>query len=110
MVYLRPRSLFSAGFMGEVNRIPLTDGLSPLGPLMPGTGTLLLRPEAIGAEGEIDLGPARLEDIAFFGTHQRAHFVPLAAPDLRLVVHLPQSAMPSVGQVMALRADKGVVL
>ncbi len=110
MVYLRPRSLFSAGFMGEVNRIPLTDGHSPLGPLTPGTGTLLLRPEAIGTAGEIDLGPARLLDVAFFGTHQRAHFAPLAAPDLRLVVHLPQSAMPEIGQVMPLRASGGVVL
>ncbi len=110
MVYLRPRSLFSAGFMGEVNRIPLTDGLSPLGPLMPGTGTLLLRPEAIGTAGDLDLGPARLEDVTFLGTHQRAHFAPLAAPDLRLIVHLPQATMPEVGQITPLRASGGVVL
>jgi spermidine/putrescine transport system ATP-binding protein len=42
-VYLRPRTLFSAGFMGEVNKIPVVNGQTPLGPLLPGTGTGTLR-------------------------------------------------------------------
>lgn len=109
-VYLRPRSLFSAGFMGEINKIPLTDGQSPLGPLMPGTGTLCLRPEAIGTEGDLPLGEARLEELAFFGTHVRARFRPLAAPDLALTVHLPQGAEVQPGAVLDLRANNPVLL
>jgi spermidine/putrescine transport system ATP-binding protein len=109
-VYLRPRTLFSAGFMGEVNRIPVTDGQSPLGPLLPGTGTLLIRPEAISPEGTLPLGPARLIDSAFFGTHQRAHFAPLAAPDLILTVHLLQGMALEPGTEMHLAATSHVLL
>jgi spermidine/putrescine transport system ATP-binding protein len=96
-VYLHPASVFSANFMGEVNLIPLRLGaaqaLSPLGPLpLTGTGerTLAIRPEAIGPSGALPLGRAQLTDAAFFGTHVRAHFTPLAAPVHPLVVHLPQ--------------------
>jgi spermidine/putrescine transport system ATP-binding protein len=109
-VYLSPRTLFSAGFMGEVNRIPVTDGQSPLGPLLSGTGTLLIRPEAIGPTGGLPLGPARLIDSAFFGTHQRAHFAPLAAPDLILTVHLPQGMALEPGTEMHLAATSHVLL
>jgi len=109
-VYLEPRSLFAAGFMGEVNRIPVTAGQSPLGPVMPGTGTLCIRPEAIGVEGPIPLGPARLTEAAFFGSHIRARFAPEAAPDLSLVVHLPQDALVEEGMRMDLRARQGVLL
>jgi spermidine/putrescine transport system ATP-binding protein len=109
-VYLHPASLFVADFMGEVNKIALVDGQSPLGPLMPGTGTLCIRPEAIGADGPLSLGPARVTDIAFFGTHIRAHMAPLAAPDLTLVVHLPQGASVMPGDEMTLFARDAVVV
>jgi spermidine/putrescine transport system ATP-binding protein len=109
-VYLTPRTLFSAGFMGEVNCIPVTSGQSPLGPLLSGTGTLLIRPEAIGRSGPLPLGPARLIDSAFFGTHQRAHFAPLAAPDLILTAHLPQGMVLEPGTEMHLAATAHVLL
>jgi spermidine/putrescine transport system ATP-binding protein len=109
-VYLRPASLFVASFMGEVNRIPLTNGQSPLGPLMPGTGTMLIRPESIGTDGRMALGRAKITDVAFFGTHIRAHMAPLAAPDMQLVVHLPQGAVANVGDEMALYARDAVLL
>jgi spermidine/putrescine transport system ATP-binding protein len=109
-VYLRPASLFVAGFMGEVNRIPLTNGQSPLGALMPGTGTILIRPESIGTEGPVALGRAKVTDVAFFGTHIRAHMAPLQAPDMRLVVHLPQGATVNIGDEMALCARDAVLL
>lgn len=109
-VYLRPASIFVAGFMGEVNRIPLTDGQSPLGPLMPGTGILCLRPEAIGLDGPLTLGPARVIDAAFFGTHVRARMAPLAAPDLILTVHLPQGTAVTPGDTMPLCACDPVLL
>ena len=109
-VYLRPKTLFTASFMGEVNRIPLTAGKSPLGPILPGTGTLLIRPEAIGATGRLRLGPARLIDLAFFGTHRRARFAPLAAPEMILTVHLPQGDVMEPGAEMTLFATSHFVI
>ncbi|TGD65246.1 ABC transporter ATP-binding protein [Tabrizicola sp. WMC-M-20] len=108
-VYLRPKSLFTASFMGEVNLIPVQGGQSPLGPLVTGNCTLMIRPEAIGVtDGPADtlpLGPARLIDVTFFGTYQRARLAPLAAPGMTLTAHLPQSATLAPGTEMALFAS-----
>jgi spermidine/putrescine transport system ATP-binding protein len=109
-VYMAPASLFVAGFMGEVNKIPLRNGQSPLGPLMQGTGTICLRPEAIGLDGPLSLGPARVTDAAFFGTHIRAHMAPLAAPEITLVVHFPQGSTVTQGEVLPLFAGNPVLL
>jgi spermidine/putrescine transport system ATP-binding protein len=109
-VYLRPKSLFSAGFMGEVNKVPVTAGQSALGPLAVPDGVLCIRPEAISEGGALRLGPCRVEETTFFGTYLRAHVSPLAAPELRLVVHLAQGAAPEVGAVMDLGAQDFVVL
>ncbi len=116
-VYLAPRSIFAASFMGEINQIPGRGTGSvlntPLGDLpLPSRGAqvLCIRPEAIGDSGELPLGPARLVDSAFFGTHHRAHFAPLGAPDLRLVAHLPQGAAPEPGAVQDLFARAHVLL
>ncbi len=109
-VYRRPKTLFTASFMGEVNRIPVTDGQSALGPLVPGTGTLVIRPEAIGPAGALALGTARLVDLAFFGGYQRARFAPLAAPDLLLTAHLPQDTETALGSEIQLFAASHVLL
>lgn len=109
-VYLRPKSLFSAGFMGEINRIRVTNGQSPLGPLAPGTGTLLIRPESIGTTGPLPLGPARITDTAFFGTHVRATAMPLHAPETTLILHLPPDAAPDPGAVLDLFATAHTLL
>ena len=118
-IYLSPKSLFSANFMGEINLIPATPtatGLdTPLGPIplkttSPGPHQLCLRPENIGQSGDIALGPARLIDAAFFGTHHRCHFTPLAAPDLTLIAHLPQTAHPDIGAVLTLFGTAPVLL
>ena len=109
-VYLRPKSLFSAGFMGEVNRIVVAGGASSLGPMGLPDGTLCIRPEAISEHGPLRLGPCRVVETTFFGTYLRAHVSPLCAPDLRLVVHLAQGATPEAGTVMDLGAEDFVVL
>lgn len=109
VVYLRPKSLFSAAFMGEINQIPVVNGQSPLGP-MPGHGMLLVRPEAIATEGPLPLGAFQVTDAAFFGTHVRAHVAPLAAPEFRLTVHLPQSASPAAGDTLSLYATDHILL
>lgn len=117
-VYLTPKTLFSANFMGEMNRIPMTAaGQSPLGQLdvpaqdvPPQEGLLCLRPENIGLEGTFSLGLARLEDASFFGAHHRCHFTPVNAPDLTLVVHLPQGAHPEPGAEVELFGRNPVIL
>ncbi len=115
-VYLRPKTLFSADFMGEMNRVPVTQEgdvvTSPLGrlPLEPQTGLMCIRPENIGLSGDMPLGAARLTEASFFGAHHRCHFSPLAAPDLNLVAHLPQGNVPEIGAEVALFAQTPVVL
>ena len=109
-VYLQPKTLFTAGFMGEINRIPVRDGRAPFGPVDAPDGWLCIRPEAISPTGVLRIGPCRVEDAAFFGSHIRAHVAPIAAPDLRLVVHLPQSMAVEVGAVLDLGAESHVVL
>ena len=70
----------------------------------------LLRPEAYRPDGALHIGLCKVEDAAFFGTHIRAHVTPLTAPDLRLIVHLPQSQAVEVGGVLDLGAESHVVL
>ena len=110
-VYLRPATLFTANFIGEVNRIPVAaGGQTPLGPLPLPMGVLCLRPESVGLAGELPLGPARLEEASFFGAYLRCHFRPVAAPEMRLVAHLPQGHAPAPGAEVALFASNPVVL
>jgi hypothetical protein len=54
-----------------------------------------LRPESLREGPGWDLGELRVADAAFLGTHWRAHLVPLRAPALRLVAHLPPSQAPA---------------
>jgi spermidine/putrescine transport system ATP-binding protein len=114
-----PRSLSSVIFMGEINLIPATrNGTGIATPLSQlsitttagGPQTLCLRPENVGLSGDIALGPARLIDAGFFGTHQRCHFAPLAAPHLQLIAHLPQTAHPEIGSIIALFATSPTLL
>ncbi len=94
-VYLNPKTPFSADFMGEMNRIEIATGqAASLGgtdaqPALDG-GTLCLRPESIGLQGDFSLGRARLAHASFFGSHHRCHFRPLEAPDREWIAHLPQ--------------------
>jgi spermidine/putrescine transport system ATP-binding protein len=118
-IYLRPRSLFSAGFMGEINRIaarPVAGGVATEFGVLAVTATgaeaqvLCLRPENVGLAGELPLGRARLVDTAFFGTHHRCYFAPLGARDLRLVAHLPANAALVAGAEVDLYGSHPVLL
>lgn len=109
-VYLRPKTLFSAGFMGEVNRIAVKGGVSRIGELPVADGCLCIRPEAISERGLLRLGPCRVVETTFFGTYLRALVEPVAAPGFTLTVHLPQGAAPAVGTVLDLGAEDHVLL
>jgi spermidine/putrescine transport system ATP-binding protein len=123
-VYLRPRTHFSAGFMGEVNMLPATVrevsetvvldagfasvALSPAAFAEPSAPsqpcTLLIRPEHFRepGPGALALGTARIEDVAFFGTHVRAH---ARLGPVRVVTHFPQGAALAVGDSVELSVD-----
>lgn len=129
-IYMRPRSLFAAGFMGEVNFLPGSvsrveaDGAeveTELGTVTlpaesftaerPGAGdrvTLCIRPEHFRSPNErtaVRLGEAQVTSSAFFGTHFRCHLAPIAALDMNLVAHMPQSARVVPGERVALALD-----
>ena len=117
-IYNRPATRFAAGFMGEVNFIEGTgDGTTvttPLGAIpldgVSGPVTLAIRPEHARGSGDLRLGPARVTDSAFFGTHVRAHVAPEAAPDRSIVVHLPQGASARPGDVIDLAVSREAVV
>lgn len=110
-VYLAPQTLFTASFMGEINRIPLTNGITPFGPIANASkGTLCIRPEAISTEGALPLGSCTIRDLGFFGAYIRAHVTPASAPDLVLTVHLPQGSTFKVGETLTLFARDSTVL
>ncbi len=116
-IYNEPATLFAADFMGEMNHIPgriTREGIETAFGLLPvaaggsGAATVCLRPEAVETgQGGVTLGPARVRDAAFFGTHCRAHLVPDAAPDMVLIAHLPAGALPTAGETLTLSAKPG---
>ncbi len=131
-IYLRPRTLFAAGFMGETNFIAGTVGATGAEGLMVATAlgalglrpaenietapgqavTLSIRPEhfLVGAAGagKIALGRARIADAAFSGAHYRCRVV--AEGGLELIIDLALSARPAAGDEIALAADPAHVV
>lgn len=112
-VYKQPRTLFAASFMGEMNRIPArgigNEVQTPLGSIKhaeQGALTVCIRPEALGkSDAKLELGRAVVQDASFFGSHVRAHVLPIDAPQLKLVAHLPADHMPAQGEEIILRAE-----
>nr|WP_245294971.1 TOBE domain-containing protein [Pararhizobium antarcticum] len=69
--------------------------------------TLCIRPEHFRRAGTdevglVTLGQASVTGQAFFGTHYRCHLSPLAAPQMSIVAHMPQSATVSEGEAVGL--------
>mgnify|MGYP000306596695 FL=1 len=135
-IYMRPKTLFAASFMGEVNFIPATlkgrgNGMAEIDSMLgsislpetilandalpdQGPMTLAIRPEhfrgvSTGAE-RMTLGSAKIADGAFFGTHYRAHLAPIAAPDMVITAHMPQSANIEPGTMVELSIDLASII
>jgi spermidine/putrescine transport system ATP-binding protein len=118
-IYRQPASLFAAGFMGEVNRIPARSSddcvETPFGriersPPASGDLTICLRPEAIRigkGPGSLQIGAAKVRNSAFFGNHCRVHLLPSAAPELTLVANLPPDNLPEAGDMIEITAETG---
>ncbi|WP_348637414.1 ABC transporter ATP-binding protein [Ciceribacter sp. S95] len=135
-IYMRPRSLFAAGFMGEANFLDARiDGISggevrvetALGqavlpataftagqPSEGGKATLCIRPEHFRTGGEggaaISLGSARIVDSAFFGAHLRCHLQPERPSGVAITAHLPQTAKPQAGDLLELAVPADTIV
>tara|TARA_R110002049_G_scaffold44333_6_gene130223 strand:- start:82316 stop:83302 length:987 start_codon:yes stop_codon:yes gene_type:complete len=103
-VYLRPKTLFSANFMGDLNMIP--DNV--MGRAAGANMVYAARPENVGPSGEISLGDATLEEASFFGTYHRCHF--RAGDGTVYVAHLPVGELPEKGQMVPLFAAHPMTL
>ncbi|MDE0282747.1 MAG: ABC transporter ATP-binding protein [Gammaproteobacteria bacterium] len=136
-VYLRPATLFSAGFMGELNRVEgrvleaggaelrleawdreltLPSAAAMNRPLSRDQRVVLcFRPEHFRVSAKdpvVNLGGASARDVAFFGPHLRVMLVPDTAPDRPLTAHFPQLARlaPGARTDLCVNADAVVVL
>jgi spermidine/putrescine transport system ATP-binding protein len=86
-VYARPATRFTATFMGESTII----------------GNVAIRPEHIKlAEGEGNLGRARVTDVVFQGSFKR---VTAQGKDTMFLVRLPADAVVKAGQEISLSCD-----
>lgn len=134
-IYLKPKTIFSATFMGEANLISGTvqscdfqsivvstaQGVFDLDHthignqnVDPGTTVMLaIRPEHI-ATGErpknewADLGPFDVVDIAFFGSYQRCQL--RARNGQTLIAHFPQDSAVHTGQNFTLRVNRASIV
>lgn len=105
-VYLRPKTLFSANFMGDLNMIP--HGV--IGKPALDHEVHCVRPENIGLSGEFSLGDATLERSAFFGTYHRCKFRSSDDVGTLYLAHLPIGGVPQVGDLVSLFASNPVTL
>jgi spermidine/putrescine transport system ATP-binding protein len=125
-IYMYPQSIFTAGFMGEVNFIPgkiiaeqdrqfhvetvfgsmqLSKNSFTAGtPKVGDESMLCIRPEQLRPMSDnierTTLCRAQVVDGAFFGTHFRCHLKPENAPELILVAHMPQSTQLKTGDTI----------
>lgn len=128
-VYLRPRSRFTAGFMGESNFldgdvVERRDGVITVATAVgrfavagdEATGqavALSLRPEHIhvdsGGEGLVEIGGAEVLEASFFGTHHQC-VCRLEGRDTQLKVRLPQRRIVAPGTTIKLAVDSADIV
>ena len=124
-VYLRPRTRFTATFLGDSNLIEgrvtsAADGWVEVATVfgavrargdaaVGGPATLSLRPEQIRTGGGAwSLGEATVRDAMFLGSHWRVE-VEAASTAGRLTLHLPPTHAPRIGERLTLGADPASV-
>ncbi|CAB1061139.1 ABC transporter, ATP-binding protein (cluster 1, maltose/g3p/polyamine/iron); ABC transporter, ATP-binding protein (cluster 10, nitrate/sulfonate/bicarbonate) [Olavius sp. associated proteobacterium Delta 1] len=127
-VYMKPRSRFTANFMGESNMFEgqvierngdkidvetVFGRLQVSGAAEPGTSVhLSIRPEQIKAgggdqKGHVSLGKLKVREVSFFGTHHRCQGQHIES-DLAMIIRLPQYQAAQPGEdltISVLRED-----
>lgn len=138
-VYLQPASLFTAGFMGEINLLPATlDNVADDKALFRSSvGELLLPVSAIHNKDHIEelsqgdkvhigirpehfrltdttrvltLCKAEVKSRTFFGAHLRTQLVPETDPSLNLVAHFEQSSGIAEGETITVEFNRDMVI
>jgi spermidine/putrescine transport system ATP-binding protein len=125
-VYLKPRTLFAANFMGESNmfegrvtgrsgdqiEVETTFGrLTTIGQAEIGARVYLsIRPEQISVgegtqEGRLTLGKLRIQEISFFGTHHRC-LGRQVGTDLPMTLRLPQNQSAQSGDELTVSVSR----
>jgi spermidine/putrescine transport system ATP-binding protein len=119
-VYRRPRTRFTATFMGESTILPgrVLARAAP-GPARRdalNAGFVAIRPESIGLgappDGHIRLGAGTVSDLAFQGGFQRARIASETDPGLSFTVHVPIGTPLALGERVELhcRPDEMIPL
>lgn len=135
-IYLRPRTLFTASFMGEANQLDATVDARDSSSISVSTALgkfqlphdadtnhnaqvgddirLCFRPEHLcsypstaPAPNKLELGEACVVDIAFFGTHHRCRLQ--TGTGFKYTAHLPQDEIVEKGQSLAISLDPNKV-
>jgi spermidine/putrescine transport system ATP-binding protein len=122
-VYSKPRSRFSATFMGEstifVGRATHGDSVeTPFGDWRLANDasvgaevTLAIRPEHILiGQAPLPLGRARIDDVVFQGSFKRVAAAPERAPQVSLLARLPADALIQPGDLVEFACDPRHVL
>ena len=125
-VYIKPRTLFTATFMGESNifegtvagrsggniEVDTTFGrLEVAGAAEPGVRVnLSIRPEQITAAkgdtcGQVGLGILQVKEVSFFGTHQRCQGRHIES-NLPMIIRLPQNQAIVAGEELYLSVKR----
>ncbi|RWD65601.1 MAG: ABC transporter ATP-binding protein [Mesorhizobium sp.] len=123
-VYARPKTRFSATFMGESTilagkagdsrdgRATVTTEIGPisLACTSPAGAALALaiRPEHLvlgDAEGDVSLGTARISDVVFQGSFKRVLAVSVQDPALQFIAKAPASAAVQAGDTTAVSCN-----
>ncbi|OBQ96160.1 ABC transporter ATP-binding protein [Mesorhizobium sp. AA23] len=123
-VYARPKTRFSATFMGESTilagkagetqdgRVEVATRLGPIS--LPGTApagaavALAIRPEHLilaGAKGDVALGTAKVSDVVFQGSFKRVLATSAQDPTLQFIAKAPAPATVQAGDTVAVSCN-----
>jgi spermidine/putrescine transport system ATP-binding protein len=105
-VYRRPRTRFTATFMGESTIVParvLARAAAGMAPVAGSADVLVaIRPESVGLgappDGHVPLGAGTVSDLVFQGGFRRARVASAADPGLSFTVHVPVATPLAVGE------------
>jgi spermidine/putrescine transport system ATP-binding protein len=117
-VYRRPRTRFTATFMGESTIVP-GRVIARAEPRLATAGgsadhVCAIRPESIGLgappDGQVDLGAGTVRDLVFQGGFKRASIAAEADPGLTFTVHVPAGRPLAVGERVELHCSQDDII
>jgi spermidine/putrescine transport system ATP-binding protein len=118
LVYRRPRTRFSATFMGESTIVPgrvIASTALALADAKGSTdGVFAIRPESIGLgappDGQVGLGAGTVSDLVFQGSFTRASIASAADPGLIFTVHVAVDRPLALGERVELHCSPDAII